>query len=127
MGDRDFRFDIKISEKPDNRVTPEVYFEPNGATIEGDGDEIRYVYKYDSKEHWPFIKAKYNGEEIEVSPYDGGIGTIKLNGEIYRYRHPRDIGEYLVEYEIDTDEYVNEIDRERFYNLRVMVIVEIKE
>lgn len=126
LGVNYYYFDIKINEKPDNRVTPEVYFDPNGATVEGEGEDIRYVYKYDNLEHWPKIKARYNGEEIEIDAYEGGIGTVLLNGEPYPYRHPRAIGEYLVNYAIDTDEYVNETDRERFYNVRVTITVEIR-
>ncbi len=130
MGDRDFRFDIKIGEKPDNRVKPEVYFEPNGATIEGDGDDLRYVYKYDGEGHAPLMYLRYDDKEIEIKE-DASImyGQIRIEDEktVYSGELPCNLGTYEVQYIVNYNDYVNDSDKDKYFNVSVTVIVEIKE
>lgn len=119
------QFYITIGERP--LITPEAYFDPNGATIEGEGDDIRYVYKYDGYVHAPIIKARYNGVDIEANSTNYGVRSIAFNGGSYPYGYPREIGIYEVFYGIPAFQYVNESDQENFYGVYATIIVEIRE
>ena len=115
---------VIIKEKP--LITPEVRFDPNGATVEERDGETIYVYDYDGKDHFPMIQVFYENEQIELDLYNDGIVSIELNGEFYRYHRPREIGRYRIEYWVYGDDYVNEEDLDRFRGTKATIIVEIR-
>lgn len=127
LGDRDFGFNIRIGEKPDNRVKPEVYFEPNGATIEGDGDEIRYVYQYDGEGHAPLMYLRYDDKEIDITEKARKARGYSFEDGYYGGRLPTNKGIYEVKYNFSGDDFVNKNDVEKYKGTTVIITVEIKE
>lgn len=119
--------DVTIKDKPDYRVDPEVYFDPNGATLEGEGDDLRYVYKYDGREHYPYLHLRYRGEEIENNLHNEGIVRTHLIDNPGSFEYPKNIGEYQVMYWCYNSDYVRETDRQRFFGCSTTITVEIRQ
>jgi hypothetical protein len=125
LGSRHEAYTLKftILEPPDTRIAPDFTFDPNGA--KEFVEKKRYVYYYkEIGSTYPIPVISYEGREIEyLEMYKGIIVCDRGDGE--SYNRPKLIGTYAVSYYVN--DYINELDKERFLPVRITITVEIIE
>ena len=119
---------VNIEETPG--FTPDVAFDENGGKTEGAGSDLKYVYRYDGKQHFPCIELQHKGQEMNMELPYWGVSRVESGGKLCETL-PTEPGEYTIRYFISKDDYINYIDEidysVEYTDINVAVSVEIRK
>jgi hypothetical protein len=126
----DYILAFTINAPPDNRVEPDISFDPRGA--ESYIENTEYRYKYDGYAHFPTIQLTYNGENIELVNVSNHHIISVVNQDDIHVGFPANRGTYSVSYMVFSDNYQEsenpaESDRNKYLSVAITITIVIEE